>query len=141
MTTYDLIEEAHAQAGLNLLEANDALSGRVFDGKVPDGTDPPYVQVYRNVAWPRAAVGESLAGLMVTVTTTFTCHCVGESSAAAEAVGMQVRGSLLNQRPVVAGRSCGLIRQDEALPPSRDENTGRLVMDAVRIYSFISVPA
>jgi len=135
----DLLDELHAQVGLTLLNANGALAGRVFDGKVPDPTpDPPYVVLYVSVDWTRDGIGTALNASQVTVTTTYNCHCVGLTAAAARAVGMLVRSTLLNVRPVIAGRDCGPIKQDETLPPQRDETTGRLVMDAISLYSFTS---
>lgn len=133
----DQLDELHAQAGLALLTANSALAGRVFDGKVPDPTpDPPYVVVYTTVEWTRDGIGTALGATQNTVTTTYNCHCVGLTAAAARAVGMQVRSSLLNVRPVIASRNCGPIKQDDTIPPQRDESTGRLVMDAIANYSY-----
>lgn len=134
----DLVDENLAQAGLLLLAADDGLT--VFDGKVPDGTSPPYVLVYTTVSWPHGEAGAANAinGLAVSTRTEWNCHCVGESAAAARAVQMRVRAALLNQRPTVTGRSCGLIQQDEVLAPVRDETIGGLVMDGVSIYSMIS---
>lgn len=142
----DLLDEQHAQAGLAALAANpnlrlaaDPTASNVFDGKVPDPTpDPPWVLVYTRVAWPRDGIGTSLTEQQVTVTTTYTCHCVGLTAAAARAVAMQVRSSLLNFRPTIAGRNCSPIKQDDATDPDRDESTGRLVMDAVGVYSYTS---
>lgn len=140
----DLFDEEHAQAGLLLLRANPALGpNRVFDGKVPDPTPtPPYVVVYSVVEWPSGDVGiaNSLDHFSVTCRTTYYCHCVGLTAAAARAMGMQVRSSLLDVRPVVAGRVCNLIEQTETVPPQRDESTGKLVMDAIGVYSFASAP-
>lgn len=134
----DLLEEQHAQAGLLALAANPNLV-HVYDGFVPSPTpDPPYVLVYSRVAWPRDGIGTALSAQQVTITTTYTCHCVGLSSAAARAVQMQVRSTLLNLRPVIAGRNCSPIKQDESLDPDRDESTGRLVMDGISIFSFSS---
>lgn len=139
----DLLDEAHAQAGLQLLIAEFGAS-RVFDGKVPDATDPAagYVLVYTEVAWPAGPEGMAnpLSNFAVTAVTTWTLHCVSTTAAGARAVQGRARAALLNQRPVVAGRSCGIIRQDEVLPPSRDETTGQLVMDAVSTYSLFSAP-
>lgn len=137
----DLLDETHAQAVLARLEANTDLA-QVCDGFVPDGTDPAvgYVLVYTRVEWPRDGLGTSLAELQVTIKTTATCHCVGLTPAAARAVQMQVRSSLLNFRPTIAGRSCSPIKQVDSLDPDRDESTGRLVMDAVSVYDFTSTP-
>jgi hypothetical protein len=138
----DLLDEQHAQAGLTLLAAHPDLGGgRVFDGKVPDPTpDPPWVLVYTVVEWPRDGVGTALTAEQVAVTTTWYCHCVGLTAASARAVGMLARSTLLNVRPVITGRNCGPIKQFETVPPQRDETTGRLLMDAVSVYGFMSTP-
>jgi hypothetical protein len=131
------LEEDHAQAGLALLTAN--LNLTVFDEKVPDPTpDPPYVLVYSRVAWPRDGLGTSLTALQVTVTTTFTCHCTGLTPSAARAVLGQVRGTLLNTRPVITGRNCSPIKQSDAPEVVRDESLGTAVYDAVGVFDFVS---
>lgn len=134
----DTLDETHAQQGLAALIANPNLLG-VYDGVVPSPTpDPPWVLLYCRVAWPRDGVGTSITGVQVAITTTFTCHCVGLTAAAARAVLMQVRSSLLNLHPVISGRNCSPIKQDDVAEPVKDETTGRLVMDAVATYSFMS---
>ena len=140
----DLLDELHAQAGLELLIANPMLGpNRVFDGVVPSPTpNPPYVMVYCVVEWPPGLEGmaNSLDHLSVTCRTTYYCHGVGATAAAARGVGMQIRSSLLDVRPSVAGRVCSMIEQIETVPPQRDESTGVLVMDAISVYSFASAP-
>ena len=144
----DLLDEQHAQVGLVLLRNYPGLGEeRVFDGVVPKQVPPlpplpmPYVLVYTTVSWPRDGVGTALSGTQVTVTTTWNCHCVGETAESARGVAMFVRSALLNVRPVIVGRNCGLIKQmDEPNPPQRDETTGSSVMDAQATYGFISTP-
>jgi hypothetical protein len=136
----DSVEELHAQAGLQLLAADTALTAaRVFDSVVPNPT-PDYTQgwvlVYTHVAWPRDGVGTGLDAAQDTVATTYTCHCVGATPAAARVVGMQVRSSLLGVRPVIAGRTSGLIKQSVANPPIRDESLGFPVFDEVMEFDF-----
>ncbi len=134
----DLLDETHAQQGLALLIANPNLAA-VYQGSVVDPTpNPPYVVVYTRVAWPRDGIGTALDSVQKTITTTYTCHCVGLTESAARAVGMQVRSSLLNAKPVISGRSCTPIKQDDALDADRDDTTGRTVFDAIAIYSYIS---
>ena len=134
----DQLDETHAQVGLAALAANPMLV--VFDGVVPNPTpDPPYLLAYTRVEWPRDGIGTAINGTQVTITTTYTLHCVGLTAAAARAVQMQARSSLLNLRPVIAGRNCSPIKQVEARSAARDETTGRLVMDAVSKYDFVSV--
>jgi hypothetical protein len=135
----DLLDETHAQVAFGLLAANGNLAAHVFDGVVADLTEPPYVLIYSRVAWPRDGIGTALTGTQVTITTTWTCHCVGLTAAAARAVQMQVRSSLLNFRPVIAGRNCSPIKQVDASDPDRDDTTGRVVMDAVSVFDFLSI--
>lgn len=133
------LEADHAQVALTLLGAVPELTDRVFNGEVPGTPDRPYVLVYASVAWPPGGdVGMSLAGEQVAITTTWVCHCAGETPESAWAVTALVRAALLNVRPVIAGRSCGLIRQAEALNPVRDESLGYAVYDAVVVYTFVS---
>jgi hypothetical protein len=136
-------EQVHADAGLNLLRAvvSPTPALVVYDGKVPDGATAPYVVVYTHVEQPRDAEGNALDGTSKTVTARWICHCVGGDGIAARAVAQRVRGALLDVRPVIAGRECGLISEEQSLPPTRDETTGALVMDAVRIYRLRTEPA
>lgn len=134
----DTLELDHAQVAFGLLALNANLTN-IFDTVVPNPTpDPPFVLVDCRVAWPRDGIGTALAGTQVTITTTWTIHCVGLTATAARTVQMQVRSSLLNARPVIAGRNCSPIKQVDSVDPDRDESTGRAVLDAVAIYSFTS---
>lgn len=134
----DSLDEDHAQAFLAPLAANPNLT-HVFDTIVTSPTpDPPYTLLYISVSWPRDAIGTSLTAQQVTITATANVHCAGLTPAAARAVQMQVRSTLLNLRPVIAGRSCSPIKQDDSQVPVRDETTGRPVYDAVSAYSFMS---
>lgn len=130
------LEEDHRQVGLALLEANANLVS--YDTKVPDLAEPPYSLTYTRVSWPRDGIGTALDAIQKTITVTYTCHCVGLNPAASMAVFAQVRLSLLNQLPVIAGRSCSLIKQADAADPEPDESLGRLLVASVGIYEFTS---
>lgn len=131
----DGLDEAIAEAGLNLLRADTSLV--VHDGAVPNGAVPPYVVVYTVVGWPKDGGSNRLDGLSTTVVARWYCHCVGGNAAAARAVGQRVRATLLNKRPAITGLSGGLIKQDsDPLPPTRDESTGTVVMDSLHIYKL-----
>lgn len=134
----DTLEEDHVRALLGLLAGNLAFQGKVFDSLVPDPTpNPPYVLVYSRVAWPRDGIGTGLDGVQDTITTTVTCHCVGEDAAAARVVAMQVRSSLLGRRPAVPNRNCGLIKTaNNPDPPVRDESLSVAVFDLIAEYDF-----
>ena len=134
----DLLDQAVANVGLNLLRADTSLT--VFDGMVPDGTKPPYVLVYTTLARPSDDAGNAQDGRTRVWIARWICHCVGAGSdaVAARAVAQRVRTQLLDVRPTVAGfdpASVGLIRMEgDPPPPQRDESTGALVMDAVATY-------
>lgn len=141
----DQLDQQHARVGLDLLEANTALAGRVHDGVVPNPTPLlPYLLVYTFVRWssdPDAAAS-TLGGASHTCYTTWYVHCVAETAAGCRAMTAQARAALLDQLPlsVPDGRACTPIVEDDAQAPVKDETTGAAVMDAVLVFSMISVP-
>lgn len=130
--TIDELDEAHARAALDPLEADGGLT--VFEGVVPDGSTPPYVLVYTSVQWPNTGDGKTLDGKTGMCVTRWYCHCAGASDQAARAVAGRVRQLLLDRQPTIAGRSCGFIQQEASPPPVRDETAGSLVQDIVSVY-------
>jgi hypothetical protein len=135
------VESEHARAILALLNAVPQLAGRVHDGKVPDPVPaPPYVVVYMNQQRLRAAGGNALDGLSKEVTLRVICHCVGQDADGARAMAYQVSVALLDVRPVIGTRSCGLIEQESAQDPVRNELTGTEVMDAIDTYRVTTEP-
>lgn len=146
----DTLDEDHAQLALDLLRADVALT--VYDGVVPnptlaplepvDAAPTPYVLVYAVVSRPAdmAGAANTLDGRSATFLVRWYCHCVGASASAARIVAGRVRAALLDVRPTLTGRTCGMIRQDGSMAPQRDESTGRVVMDAVSIYSLVTTP-
>lgn len=135
----DGLDQAIANAALNLLTAALNLVAPpipVYDGKVPDGAAPPYVLVYTTVDRPDADPGNAADGRSRVFVARWICHCVGGGSTAvaARAVAQQVRTALLDVRPSIAGLNPGLIRLEQSQPPTRDEQTGSLVLDAVEVY-------
>lgn len=138
-----ILEVAHAQAGHDLLIANASLT--VYIGNLPPSVTtvtPPYVLVYTTVEF--LAAGEDRArgidGLASTCLTTWYCHCVGSTEVASIAVSGQVRASLLNVRPTVAGRICDRIAQVSASPINPDEALGTSVFDVLAIYELETRP-
>lgn len=131
------LEEDHAQVVLQLLDNDPNIIG-VHDGAVPrPAPTPPYVVVFTKVGFPKDAVGTALDATQKTVTTTATCHCVGESAIATRIVASNVRSTLLNVRPQITGRSCSPIKQTDAADLSRpDDTTGTLVFDLVLVFEF-----
>jgi hypothetical protein len=142
-------EQAVAAAVLTLLRTSGSPPLTVHDGEVPTdpvtgrSDPPPYVLVYTTYEHPEGTggAGNTVDGQSKTAHARFYCHCVGDNGQAARAVAGRVRTALLDVRPVVAGRTCGLIKEEQALPPERAERTGRLVMDAVRVYRVRTDPA
>lgn len=139
----DLLDKLHMDAGLGLLRADGALT--VYpdaEGNTPPATAraQQYVRVYTSIERPPDSPNNTLDGTSGTWTVRWYCHCVGPNEYAATAVAMRVRAALLDKRPTVTARSCGLIRQEAGNPPTRDETTGTPVMDAVVVYRLTTQP-
>lgn len=124
----------HAAAVLDLLRAD--LNLTVFDGAPPDKTDPPYVVVWVSVDGEDA---HTLADVQDVARVRVTTHSVGGSGEAARIVSDRVRDALLGKRITVDGRAAWKIRRDYANPPQPDESTGRLVVDAVDVWTLATV--
>jgi hypothetical protein len=130
----------HADAVLNLLRADVLLT--VYDGQVTGAADH-YVLVYTLRQLPGADLAPDktpLTGDTVTVDMRFYCHCVGVDAVAARAVQGRVQAALADVTPSVAGRACFPIRWVEGEQQQRDEETLGLIVDAVDVYSLVSVP-
>lgn len=131
----DGLDQALTAVALILLDADPFLT--VFDGFVPNGTEPPYVVVYTTIGRPAEDPDNSIDGRSRVFTARWYCHCIGSNAMAARAVAQRVRTALLDVRPVVLGLQCGLIREiPDPPPPTRDEMTGTLVMNALEIYEL-----
>lgn len=132
----DQLDEDLAQAALTLLAATGIPV--VDDERIPADTPTRYFRVYTSTERPADAEGNALAGLSSTWTTRWYVHHIAANDTAVRALAMQSRTALLDQRPTVTGRSCGLIRQESVTPPQRDEHAGPLVMDQVVVYRMKS---
>lgn len=137
-------EAAHAQAGLDLLAANANLT--VYAGKLPAAVEQlalPWVLVIPVVEWlPRDEDGDGgLDGLAATCLTTWYCHCAGATSEAALVVSGQVRSSLLNARPVVAGRVVNLVEQVSVSTVGPDEALGPALFELLAVFEMQTRPA
>lgn len=130
----DGFDQAMRTAGIALLQGNTNLT--IYDGPVPAGATLPYVRVYSTVEWLSDDPDNALDGLTGRATVRWYCHCVGGNDQAAVIVAEQVRATLLDQRPAVAGMQPGLIRfeQDGGTQPTVDEITGTPIVDAVHVY-------
>lgn len=132
----DGLDQALANVAFNLLAA-DGLSPPlvVYDGVVPSpDPGPPYVLIYTTVDRPSEDVDNAADNRSRVWVARWICHCVGGTPVTARAVAQRVRTQLLDARPVIAGLTCGMVRQEQIELPRRDEKTGALVMDAVEIY-------
>jgi hypothetical protein len=137
----DQLDYLHAQAGLNLLRADSALTVVPdLEGNVPAELPDRYVRVYTDVSWPDSPEGRALDSRSATCTTRYYTHAVGPNEVSALIVAGRVRAALLDQRPTVTGRVVGMIRQEVSNPPTRDESTGVAVFDAVRVYVLQTQP-
>lgn len=138
------VVQDHANAYLGLLRATANLTvyplpdGQDPGRRVPDDAQPPYVVVDVAVETPE---GSTLTGTSDRVRAYAYCHCVGQNDIACRAVAQMVRGALLDRRPVVAGRSVGLIRHDGNRPPTPDESTGSLMVEQTDIYRLDTWPS
>lgn len=134
----DGIDQALVNAGLALLRADAAYNAvcPTHDGQVPSGARPPYRLVYTSLNRPGETSDSTMDGLSRVWEVRWLVHNVasGTDASGARAVAQRTRTQLLDQRPVVSGLSCGLIRLEDSQPPERDETTGVLVMDAVTVY-------
>lgn len=130
----DGLDQALVNAGLSRLNADAGLT--VYDGRVPDGEEPPYALVYSSVEWPPDLPDHALTNASTLARARWIVHCVGTDGVGCRAVAQRVRTQWLNFRPAVAGLSCGLMKNAESNPPTRDESTGHLVMDLVMTYEL-----
>jgi hypothetical protein len=148
MTTWPI--QDHCDAFLALLAA--APGGppilTVLDGKVPDGTDPPYALVYFYVETPDGLTAPGWLSLTLASTAINArayVHSVGgepQAPKAARAVAGRVRAAVLDQVLTVAGWSCNPIRWLEGQPPRRNEEVpGAAVFDQVDIYGWTATSA
>lgn len=131
----------HADAVLGLLRADASLT--VYDGQVTTPAADHYVLVYTFRQLPNGDLAPDktpLTGDTVTIDMRFYCHCVGSDAIASRAVQNRVQTALLDVTPAVTGRACFPIRWVEGTQSDRNEETLSLVVDAVDVYSLVSVP-
>lgn len=137
----DLLDRDLVDAAMNLLRADAGLT--VYpdaEGFVPELPAAPYVRVYTHTEWPKEGDANAINGLSVSCTTRWYVHCAGESEYAAAAIAMRVRTQLLNARPTVTGRVCGLIYQEAAEPTNRSELGGLPLYVRPAVYAMVSAP-
>ncbi len=144
----DLLDKAHIDAALNLLRADVGLTVYPDANGVTPTTPPtvngvvqPYVRVYAHIESQFDAPGNTLEHRSGTWTVRWYCHCIGSNDISSNAVAMRVRAALLDVRPVIAGRNCGLIRREASQPANRDEDLGPVLLDRVDVYRLVTTPA
>lgn len=117
---------------------------KVYDGKVPDATVPPYVLLYFTQTTPGGETAPDAVDLGFAsdvIQLNIYAHNVAGSAAAARTIQAKVRGALLNVRAAVPGRVTHPIRQIDDAPATRDESTGKTIFDLTDVYRLRSVPA
>jgi hypothetical protein len=137
----DLIDRDLIDAALTPLRADAGLT--VYpdgEGFVPEKPTAPYVRVYTSTEWPKEGDANAIDGLSVSTTTRWYVHCVAETEYAAAALAMRVRTALLNVRPTVAGRNCGLIYMEAAEVTNRSELAGTPTYVRTVVYAMVSAP-
>lgn len=128
---------AHVEAFAGLIDA--VANVTVYaDTPVPNTPTYPYVAVYGNQGVPEEATFDSQS---TTVPFTFQTTVVGKTQAQARALADRVQGALIDVRPTVAGRSCGLITKQASQPIRLDTSVTPPVFIAVDVWAFASVPA
>lgn len=135
------LEVAHADAGLDLIEATGLT---VYRGKLPPTVStltPPWVLVYTAVEWPDDDGDHGLDHASSTCITTWYCYCSGTTDTSVLAVTGRVRAALVDVTPTITGRVCSPIGQTASEPARAHEGTGASVLTALSIYELRTRPA
>lgn len=135
------LEVAHADAGLDLL---DATGLTVYRGKLPPNIttlSPPWALVYTAVDFPGDDADNGLDQASLTCVTTWYVYGSGTTDSACLAVTGRVRGALVDVVPTITGRVCDRIEQTASEPARPHELTGNSVLTALSIYELRTRPA
>lgn len=136
--------QLHVQAVLDRLGAHGSPVLTVHDGRVPDGTVPPFVLVRCTVRSLGARDRPDASDLIMRslpVEVTARIHSVGESARAVRALTNRVSAALLDWTPTVADRSCSPMRHIDSADMPPDEATGINYHEVADVYRFTSHPA
>lgn len=136
---------AHAEAFMALLRDNPNLTvfpvedgePGTLQGMVPPGMSPPYAAVHI-AGGP--AVGETKDHTSSRMVQYAYVHCAAQSRTGCLAVADEVDASVLDVRPVIAGRSSFPIRFEDSRAPGLDETVTPPVWSTVRVYRQESIP-
>ena len=136
--------QLHVQAVLDRLGAHGSPVLTVLDGRVPDGSVPPYVLVRCTVRTLGARDRPDASDLIMRslpVEVTARIHSVGESARAVRALTNRVSLALLDWTLTVTGRSCAPMRHIDSADMPPDEATGVNYHEVADVYRFTSHPA
>lgn len=137
----DDLERLHLNAGMDLLRAQATIATYPdAEGFVPTALTPPHRRVYTSIDRPMDGDANALNGLSATWLVRYYVHNVGANEYAAAALAIQTRTALLDVRPTIAGRSCGMFRQEASQPTQRDSSTGTDAYDRVDVYVLMTAP-
>lgn len=107
------------------------------DSEPPNDPAYPYVVVYGNQG---DAAEASMAGDSSWRTWTIHTVCVGQTQQQARMAADRV-DAVLDQRPVVTGRSCGLVSKVASQQVRPETDVQPSTFTAADVWSFMSVPA
>lgn len=133
-----MADDPHVVALLALLNATTIPA--VYDEEVPppETAEEAYVRPYFHFL---ATETDVLTWDSGDAEVRMYAHCVAATAMGARIIASLVRDAVLDVVPTIAGRTCWPIRHEQSVPPTRDETTGRMVMDQVDVYVLRSTPA
>lgn len=124
--------DLHVTWVLDRLKAGLPAGVAVYDGEVPDTPGQTYVVLYPD---PGSTDRSSLQAVSDTFDQIVQPTCVGTSATQARGVLDAVRRALVDQMPVVAGRTCWPVIEVPGTPPmQRDPKTRDPVIDRPRFF-------
>jgi hypothetical protein len=113
----------------------------VHDAKVPDAAPLPYALTYFAMTTADGAEVTPLTLDTQAVDLTLYLHNVAGNAAAARAVQWKTWTALVNARVTITGRKTWPVRQIDDAPATKDESTGKLIVDLTDVYRLRSIPA
>lgn len=124
--------DPHVAAVLDMLTTGLPATVTVYDGDVPGKPDQTYVVLYPDPGWRERS---SLTLASDHLTLSFQVTCVGTTAMQTRQVSDAVCAALIDRAPVVTGRQCGPISQDQGMPDiARDSQTRDPAIDRPRFW-------